>query len=1060
VRIKPSILKRLWALSPLIILFAFDLQGQTNQSLRLALVTESPDAADAANILTAQLSGNPGIQLMERDQVDRAYREQGLSAMNTDYIKLGHILGADGLLILNLIQAGETRHLSIRLVAVNTGVTLSQQEYPWPIDSPDTWSGAVAAQFQPLFVKLAVPSGEAVPISILNLRSATASLQGETLERELTELLYSRLINEKEIFVLERRSLNTLEDENALNRSTESTFWNGSFLLDGLIDNNGYQADTVTIDAQLTPPDQKQAIAIEVSGVRTNLPAVVNDLTEKILAVLQKQAGSSTWDPQAEAQRYFEESQWMLRWKMYAEAKSAAEAAWALGKQDTDTAKLKIETYQGYAGDPGICAIARGEKQVVFGQPINAHVNDFDEMADYASAPGPEKFSDIVRAEQLFESALRSPGMTGGSNKDWLTLGEKLLEQTSNWLRYYYFTVEARKGQEATIEQAKQSCMEIERRLESHPELATLDTDHDLLNIKANNAAFWVDTPEQCLPIYRAIMDSGQWPLVRRRFFNFSCFEISPQLDRVTEYNYSTFLNGLPDPRPGEEQYSSELDDSVMQQINHDVLAPATIANPCLTGWTWEDRQRCTAVWQGFIDELCNSPNPQTLLEGLILRWSYSWSDEDFEQNLNAFMDAQPQHPEGQLYYDLLWLLDNRTQFLQTRTSQLVRGDYFNWLNHNPQAISARQREIQEKKDYLNSKTNLDPTTFLHLLFSGLYQPDEARELLPLVTNFEARITANSPGKILQPQTSGLIKALKGQLEMALAIPGAGMTFHPYKKPEPPPATPPPKNALHIGHFWTIPAPDYILGSDNGSAVAVPPPQISSWRFSDGKLWVEAARDVAGSQADFYGIDLTTYDTDKINYVGLQNSVSGMTHSFDVFDGYLYLSLGDSLRRYSLKSHAWEEFPVPTTGGILPVHLGDRMFFTSDSSILEYKADGSFQILASNRRRPAATILDTLTNYASPQLFLTADKTLHALIGDEEYAFQETNNQWMQITSLPKKEISGSYVFDDGFVASRDNYTTDWYVMSDVMSSPQDWFRKPINTMDPAALADMSTPTV
>jgi len=152
--------------------------------------------------------------------------------------------------------------------------------------------------------------------------------------------------------------------------------------------------------------------------------------------------------------------------------------------------------------------------------------------------------------------------MTGGSNKDWLTLGEKLLEQTSNWLRYYYFTVEARKGQEATIEQAKQSCMEIERRLESHPELATLDTDHDLLNIKANNAAFWVDTPEQCLPIYRAIMDSGQWPLVRRRFFNFSCFEISPQLDRVTEYNYSTFLNGLPDPRPGEEQYSSELDDS------------------------------------------------------------------------------------------------------------------------------------------------------------------------------------------------------------------------------------------------------------------------------------------------------------------------------------------------------------------------------------------------------------------------------------------------------------------------------------------------------------------
>ena len=48
-------------------------------------------AVGAGDILTAQLSGNPKIQLLERNEMEKVYREQGMSAANRDDLKLGRI---------------------------------------------------------------------------------------------------------------------------------------------------------------------------------------------------------------------------------------------------------------------------------------------------------------------------------------------------------------------------------------------------------------------------------------------------------------------------------------------------------------------------------------------------------------------------------------------------------------------------------------------------------------------------------------------------------------------------------------------------------------------------------------------------------------------------------------------------------------------------------------------------------------------------------------------------------------------------------------------------------
>src|SRR6266536_49045 len=69
--------------------------------IRLAIVAEDKSLAPALDLLTAELSTNSQLALLERAQIDKVLAEQALSAANgRDVLKLGQLLGADGLLIL------------------------------------------------------------------------------------------------------------------------------------------------------------------------------------------------------------------------------------------------------------------------------------------------------------------------------------------------------------------------------------------------------------------------------------------------------------------------------------------------------------------------------------------------------------------------------------------------------------------------------------------------------------------------------------------------------------------------------------------------------------------------------------------------------------------------------------------------------------------------------------------------------------------------------------------------------------------------------------------------
>ena len=186
-----------------------------------------------------------------------------MKAAKEDYLKLGQILGDHGLLLMNVATAPAPANvpmlgappqiLSARMVAVKPGVILMDGSLAWPVKDMAQWSESFAGHLNSFLPKLHILAKDVIPISVVNLRAAIQSDEEKETEQELKSLAIQRLSEEPQFFVLERQKMQLLSEEKAL-QSDESAFWNGSYLLDGVIDQNGYARDVVTINARLTPP--------------------------------------------------------------------------------------------------------------------------------------------------------------------------------------------------------------------------------------------------------------------------------------------------------------------------------------------------------------------------------------------------------------------------------------------------------------------------------------------------------------------------------------------------------------------------------------------------------------------------------------------------------------------------------------------------------------------------------------------------------------------------------------------------------------------------------------
>ncbi len=301
-----------WA-TLLILLFA---AVAAAQPAKLAILASDAACLPVAEVMTAEFSHAREFALVERSEINRVLSEQKLSAVVPDQIKLGRLLAADGLLVLvrETREGGEI--LTARLIAVNPGVTLTVEVAPWPLLKPDEWSRLLGPRLAKFAPKLTVLAKEAIPLSVLYLRSAVRTTVTQESEKELTQMLIHRLTREREVFVLERQHLHEALFERQLLVEDEREFWTGRYLLDGTIDKNGFNPAEMTLTARLASPQGGPAVTLEVSGPRTNLTALVEILTAKTLSALHKAPASDDWRPLAEADQFYQEAKWAYRWKL------------------------------------------------------------------------------------------------------------------------------------------------------------------------------------------------------------------------------------------------------------------------------------------------------------------------------------------------------------------------------------------------------------------------------------------------------------------------------------------------------------------------------------------------------------------------------------------------------------------------------------------------------------------------------------------------------------------------------------------------------------------------
>jgi hypothetical protein len=474
---------------------------------RLALVIEEPSLTTAADVLTVELSHRPGVQLFEREEINRVYREQQLSAANRDYLKLGQLLSADGLLVLGTMREGTNQLLTARLIATRPGVIISYARSPWPVATPSEWARGMASHLEPLLPKLTVLVKDAVPVSVVNLRSAMQTKEAPELERQLTLLSIERLSRERQLFVLERRKMQFLGAEHELAGLDESAFWKGSYLLEGTIDRDGYSAETVTINARLIPPQGGTPLAIDVSGSRTNLPEVIRQLTARVLENLKLQSSAPAWNAADEANQYFEEAKWASRWGLHEVAQAACESAWALGNRTKNLALLRVKIYTESA--------LRPESPMM---PANFDVPMF---------PDPAKLKTASRALELFcQNPLRNPTNPAALDLETFDTGLRALRTAARLLEGFYLYAESRPGNESGMAElrawARQtaellSAGEPDSRRNPGASIFSWDsTPHQLYQsvqwLKWEQGGIWQEKPEDGVPALRELIEHGSFP--------------------------------------------------------------------------------------------------------------------------------------------------------------------------------------------------------------------------------------------------------------------------------------------------------------------------------------------------------------------------------------------------------------------------------------------------------------------------------------------------------------------------------------------------------------------
>ena len=1002
---------------------------------KLAIIAESERANEASDLLTVQLSGNTNVQLLERNQIDQVYREQGLSAGNKDFIKMGQILGADGLILMDVTPEKKSKttmgvappvDVRVRLIAVKQGVVLSAQNFTTTPGELPAWAGSYATHLEPLIPKLSLLVKDAIPISLVSIRSATASADAAETERALALLTVERLSQERQFFVLERQHAAQATEEKEL-KLDSAPFWSGSYLLDGVFDRNGFDKDTIRIDATLSPPRGGATVAIQVSGSRANLAEVINALAARVDEAIKIGSPAPPWNAAEEAARYYDEGQWALKWQAFPQAQQASEAAWSLGKHDLESATLRVNAYMrdavritrmfdtlqstfgpSYDGSGRVTG-PRLSDSFIQGQ-INREVHAHPFGASYTiEKAGEFKIIHYVFAvgatdSHCLDSATRAlddyrdfsqfQPDAGQGVTAWYRLGADCLATAGHVLQYYNFFPQQRQAVENNVAGLRALARSVAQMMGDSPkvrdsyfvgsrvvtrdELAdSMQHQPNLFRTEVMWGRYWQERPEDAIALYRELMSSPVFTYLHKDFW----------------------------ARP-----------------DH---------TPRLVAWTEGDRLRIPALWNSFTQELAGSPDVQHQLEAKALAIVDAENDEqkgsaftNFFESLIASRDALLTNNVDVVY--LHWGSDELVphEGIVTPLTKSLEGAYRSkyrpkledmnqaYGNRRSGAVpTAKSEELfEEQKQYLIDNKPYDFSVFARLFAGDKNTRAQAKELLPLMLGYVSNMTARA-AQLPESQRHRLAgniavaDMIRKNLEREANAPAANpvalnSSAPPVNRPNqsyyqsPPfsqrftpfgaPAEPekPVTNIIAVTRFLEIPAARLWrrdVSNTFGGAV------ITAHQWVEEKLLLDLECSAAFYSFDARGRWIGTSNAQypaiavldpKVGQwevalgapVGLLEG-NHLYRRSTLFKGDIYTSSDREIARYDASSKTWKRLEVSDGNHYALFNVNHHLYAASDNAVMEIIDNGNAsRLMASTRRVPPASALDSLS-LGVPTLF-------------------------------------------------------------------------------------------
>lgn len=666
---------------------------------RVALISPKNDPDGVAALLFANLSEQDRVELVERDQLNSILREQALSAgQSSEFVKLGELVDAQGLLILGHSTNDGARFLTIRLVATGPGAVVANEGIRMPIKDTTKWASLAAARFASLAPKLMSTRESAVPISLVGISSPILSDKVYRLERQLEGMLTERLFGVPQVFVLERQRLDIAAREKLFAGGTENQFWNGAYLIEGQINRDGAALDLINLDLRLTPPGGEPR-TISESGSPDNLTGIVDRLAKQIVKNTGLKDARLSWNPEAEAQRYLEETEWCLRWGLNERARVAAEAAAALGEDSPRQKTARIKCYEG---------LLRPSPDSL--KPVDAGFYSF-------------RVSDRPTEAQLHHAkdgliwlldGLREPAVA--TNRMFYEYGFRLLANASAVLRHFSYDRESRSAWSDELRDLRRRCREVFQQLQQNPMAKKLDIN------------------DRLAPVYPGIA-----PIQNMK-------HLAANLGRFWQDNLEAnalWLTSLAN--------SGSIDLAYVNQF--------LTQRPHLVCWSPEDESRQLVVWNSLLDDWSRSTNPVLRIESYSRRLREAAQEPaDIRTDLKTKLLANAWAVRTNIFEGVV-----PARYWQIVTNELLAAfapdpkgaglpaflERFDRARHQHlndakrleriRAAEARRKWLHGTIAFLNRESELGTNQLRTLVPWRQYTPDEAGQVAPAMKAFGER---------------------------------------------------------------------------------------------------------------------------------------------------------------------------------------------------------------------------------------------------------------------------------------------------------------------------------